>query len=171
MNNDELCSAVMGSAPRLVVAWQLAGLSSTQGTASQSADHVDRALAHSALLRSNVVAHSVSFIYRYILRDSCSQFDSLPLTSLAPKDGLRFAITLPGYGAEREFRFVDNPLMQLRRSGDRLGEWAKIVAVVANGNEWQFKGWPKGFRTPADIFTKSQVRRVRGVVLFSSGRS
>jgi hypothetical protein len=91
--------------------------------------------------------------------------------SAAPKDGLRFAITLPGYGAEREFRFVDNPLMQLRRSGDRLGEWAKIVAVVANGNEWQFKGWPKGFRTPADIFTKSQVRRVRGVVLFSSGRS
>ena len=61
MNNGELCAAVMGSATRLGVAWQLAGLSSTQGAASQSVNHIDRALAHSALLRSNVVPHTVAY--------------------------------------------------------------------------------------------------------------
>ena len=38
--------------------------------------------------QSNYGAGECSFMYRYIVRESCSQFDSLPLTSLTIKSAL-----------------------------------------------------------------------------------
>ena len=44
-------------------------------------------------------AGECSFMYRYILRESCSQFDSLPLTSLLPAEGPGSAQTSVGSSA------------------------------------------------------------------------
>jgi hypothetical protein len=41
---------------------------------------------HPAPKESDVLPGECSLIYRYITRESCSQFDSLPLTSLTPKE-------------------------------------------------------------------------------------
>jgi hypothetical protein len=43
-----------------------------------------RPSASASMLDEGVNDDECSFMYRYILRESCSQFDSLPLTSLAP---------------------------------------------------------------------------------------
>ena len=89
-----------------------------------------------------------------------TQESKAQLVSSAPKDGLRFKVALPGFAEPCEFRFVDNPRFQLRKKEGSLGDWNKVVAVIANGEEWQFKGWPAGFATPADIFSRAQVRCV-----------
>jgi len=35
-------------------------------------------------------------------------------------------------------------------------DWYKVVAVIAQGQEWQFKGWPKNWASPAEIFSKAK---------------
>lgn len=47
---------------------------------------------------------------------------------------------------------------QLVDSAQKLkdGDWSRVVAVVAQGQEWQFKGWPKNWDTPAEIFSKAK---------------
>mmetsp|Transcript_60111 Transcript_60111/g.178222 ORF Transcript_60111/g.178222 Transcript_60111/m.178222 type:complete len:645 (-) Transcript_60111:350-2284(-) len=52
-------------------------------------------------------------------------------------------------GGEVEYEIVDNPATRLQRSAD----WDRVVAVVAQGASWQFKGW-KYFQ-PVDIFSRS----------------
>ena len=53
-------------------------------------------------------------------------------------------------GKEIEYEIVDNPQL---RFGTNKDEWNRIVAVVAQGAEWQFKGWR--WSNPVQIFTNT----------------
>lgn len=52
-------------------------------------------------------------------------------------------------GGNITFEVIDNPIMKLKHSSD----WDRIVAVVAQGAEWQFKGWKH--TQPVDIFNRT----------------
>ena len=52
-------------------------------------------------------------------------------------------------GREIEYEIVDNPASRLRSAAD----WDRVVAVVAQGAEWQFKGWR--YPKPVDLFGKA----------------
>jgi len=47
---------------------------------------------------------------------------------------------------EIEYEIMDNPSGKLSRS-----EWERVVAVIAHGEKWQFKGWK--WKEPVEIFT------------------
>lgn len=49
-------------------------------------------------------------------------------------------------GREIDFEIVDNPTTRLRNPAD----WDRVVAVIAQGAEWQFKGWRHA--KPVDLF-------------------
>ncbi len=49
-------------------------------------------------------------------------------------------------GREVDFEIVDNPTTRLQNSAD----WDRVVAVIAQGAEWQFKGWRHA--RPVDLF-------------------
>mmetsp|Transcript_940 Transcript_940/g.1991 ORF Transcript_940/g.1991 Transcript_940/m.1991 type:complete len:598 (+) Transcript_940:52-1845(+) len=49
-------------------------------------------------------------------------------------------------GGEIEFEIVDNPSTKLQSPRD----WDRVVAVVAQGAEWQFKSWQ--YSRPVDLF-------------------
>ena len=49
-----------------------------------------------------------------------------------------------------QFEVVDNPHVRFGRN--RL-EWDRVVAVIAQGAEWQFKGWQ--LANPVEIFSKT----------------
>ena len=54
-------------------------------------------------------------------------------------------------GRTQQFKVVDN-INKLQRQ-----DWDRVVAVFAQGQQWQFKGWPFGSTNPpnpADIFNK-----------------
>jgi len=48
-----------------------------------------------------------------------------------------------------EYEIMDNPLRLKSRS-----DWDRIVAIVAQGGAWQFKGWPGSWSNPVDIFSR-----------------
>ncbi|KCV70640.1 hypothetical protein H696_02996 [Fonticula alba] len=54
----------------------------------------------------------------------------------------------PGAAGGRTVTFIfkDNP---------QPGDWDKVICVIANGKEWQWRTWPAGWNTPADIFNRS----------------
>jgi len=61
-------------------------------------------------------------------------------------------------GGTIEFDIIDNPKRLLRSPSD----WDRVVAVLAQGEAWQFKGWKmgwtkekKGEETPVEVFSKS----------------
>jgi len=60
-------------------------------------------------------------------------------------------------GGVVEYEIIDNPSRKLLSSKD----WDRVVAVVAQGAAWQFKGWKMGGRrggdggNPVDVFTNS----------------
>ena len=57
-------------------------------------------------------------------------------------------------GGTIEYEVIDNPLRKLQKSE----EWSRVVAVIAQGAGWQFKGWktPKGREAnPVDVFSNS----------------
>jgi len=49
-------------------------------------------------------------------------------------------------GREIDFEIVDNPTSRLQNPAD----WDRVVAVIAQGAEWQFKGWRHS--RPVDLF-------------------
>ena len=49
-------------------------------------------------------------------------------------------------GREIDFEIVDNPTTRLRNPAD----WDRVIAVIAQGAEWQFKGWRHA--KPVDLF-------------------
>lgn len=51
-------------------------------------------------------------------------------------------------GAELEYEIIDNPRSKLGRD-----DWDRVVAVLALGAGWQFKGWKK--ESPVDIFSEA----------------
>ena len=60
-------------------------------------------------------------------------------------------ILQPKYGGkEVEYEIIDNPHVRFGKNRD---EWDRIVAVVAQGADWQFKGWR--WLNPVQIFTNS----------------
>ena len=72
-----------------------------------------------------LLARQVSFIYRYILRDSCSQFDSLPLTSLTTVGQCALLLQIGG---------VSSSILALRRILRAAGEIeARWKGLAANG--------------------------------------
>lgn len=57
-------------------------------------------------------------------------------------------------GGTIEYEVIDNPLRKLQKPED----WGRVVAVIAQGAGWQFKGWktPKGRdANPVDVFSNS----------------
>lgn len=57
-------------------------------------------------------------------------------------------------GGIMEYEIMDNPTRKLLRSAD----WDRVVAVIAQGAAWQFKGWKMGGKTdpdPVDIFSNA----------------
>ena len=57
-------------------------------------------------------------------------------------------------GGEVEYEIIDNPSRKLKSPAD----WDRVVAVIAQGAAWQFKGWGmvRGREaTPVDIFSHS----------------
>jgi hypothetical protein len=52
--------------------------------------------------------------------------------------------------SELEYEVMDNPLKLKSKS-----DWDRIVAVVAQGGSWQFKGWPGSWGNPVDIFSRA----------------
>jgi len=52
-------------------------------------------------------------------------------------------------GHEYEYEIIDNPITRLKSSAD----WSRIVAVIAQGAPWQFKGWK--YSAPVDVFGRS----------------
>lgn len=61
-------------------------------------------------------------------------------------------------GRSQQFKVIDN----VNKLQDQ--DWSRVVAVFAQGKQWQFKDWPFGYGNPADIFTK-----VKGFHLKMSG--
>jgi len=55
-------------------------------------------------------------------------------------------------GGMLEFELMDNPTAKL---GNNINEWDRIVAVISLGASWQFADWPKGYKTPVDLFEKA----------------
>ena len=57
-------------------------------------------------------------------------------------------------GGEIEYEIIDNPVRKLKRMED----WDRVVAVIAQGAAWQFKGW-KMVRNrdanPVDVFSNA----------------
>lgn len=54
-------------------------------------------------------------------------------------------------GKNQQFKIIDNVNKMLPQ------DWDRVVAVFAQGQQWQFKGWPFGSTNPpnpADIFSK-----------------
>jgi hypothetical protein len=69
--------------------------------------------------------------------------------SVAPVSGGRVVVQrVPGAprsaSLPQSFEVVDNPLRLRER------DWSRVVAVVANGEAWQFKGWK--WSNPVDLF-------------------
>lgn len=62
-------------------------------------------------------------------------------------------------GGSITYEIIDNPNKLLKNPSD----WARVVAVVAQGESWQFKGWKmgwvdsnkKGFDSPVQVFSHS----------------
>eukprot|EP00557_Chaetoceros_sp_GSL56_P012061 CAMPEP_0176479928 /NCGR_PEP_ID=MMETSP0200_2-20121128/2008_1 /TAXON_ID=947934 /ORGANISM="Chaetoceros sp., Strain GSL56" /LENGTH=454 /DNA_ID=CAMNT_0017876019 /DNA_START=47 /DNA_END=1408 /DNA_ORIENTATION=+ len=57
-------------------------------------------------------------------------------------------------GGIMEYEIMDNPLRKLQRSAD----WDRVVAVIAQGAAWQFKGWKMGGKIdpdPVDVFSNA----------------
>ena len=51
---------------------------------------------------------------------------------------------------------MDNPTKQL---GDTDGrKWGSVCAVIAQGNAWQFKGWPKGYADETELFARGAAQ-------------
>lgn len=61
-------------------------------------------------------------------------------------------------GTSQQFKIIDN--VNKLQSQD----WNRVVAVFAQGKQWQFKEWPFGYGNPAEIFNK-----VKGFHLKMSG--
>ena len=53
-------------------------------------------------------------------------------------------------GKAIEYEVIDNPLKLPSRA-----DWDRIVAVVAQGASWQFKGWPGSWGNPVEIFSRA----------------
>lgn len=51
-------------------------------------------------------------------------------------------------GGLMEYEIIDNPVTRLAKERD----WDRVVAVIAQGAAWQFKGWK--YNSPVDIFSK-----------------
>jgi len=49
-----------------------------------------------------------------------------------------------------EFLVVDNPALLNKQ------DWERVVCVIPEGKDWQFKDWEAGWKTPQDIFAKSK---------------
>lgn len=62
-------------------------------------------------------------------------------------------------GGSITYEIMDNPKKHLKSPSD----WDRVVAVVAQGNSWQFKGWSmgwsdankRGFDSPVEVFSHS----------------
>jgi len=52
-------------------------------------------------------------------------------------------------GGKLTFEIIDNPTTKLRHAH----EWDRVVAIIPQGAEWQFKGWR--YTRPVDIFNRS----------------
>lgn len=55
-------------------------------------------------------------------------------------------------GGTLEFELMDNPTTKL---GSNMNEWDRVVAVLSLGAGWQFADWPRGYKTPVDLFEKT----------------
>ena len=75
---------------------------------------------------TGVAAGELSFIYRYILRESCSQFDSLPLTSLTISD-----TGVAADAASAQLRWESSDLLNAQHVHASLDR-ATVDAVVCN---------------------------------------
>ena len=51
-------------------------------------------------------------------------------------------------GGEITYDIIDNPATRLKKD-----EWDRVVAVVCQGESWQFKGW--GYSDPVDLFSRT----------------
>jgi len=51
-------------------------------------------------------------------------------------------------GAEITYDIIDNPTTRLKKE-----EWSRVVAVLAQGASWQFKGWQ--YSDPVDLFSRA----------------
>mmetsp|Transcript_1313 Transcript_1313/g.2086 ORF Transcript_1313/g.2086 Transcript_1313/m.2086 type:complete len:581 (-) Transcript_1313:86-1828(-) len=51
-------------------------------------------------------------------------------------------------GAEITYDIIDNPTTRLKKE-----EWSRVVAVIAQGASWQFKGWQ--YSDPVDLFSRA----------------
>ena len=51
-------------------------------------------------------------------------------------------------GAEITYDVIDNPTTRLKKE-----EWSRVVAVIAQGASWQFKGWQ--YSDPVDLFSRA----------------
>ena len=67
-----------------------------------------------------------------------------------PTVTIRRSIASKFGGKEMEYEIIDNPKGRL---GTNKYEWDRVVAVVAQGAEWQFKGWL--WSNPVQIFSKT----------------
>ncbi len=62
-------------------------------------------------------------------------------------------------GGNMDYEIIDNPKRILKNPSD----WSRVVAVIAQGESWQFKGWKmgctdskkKGFEEPVEVFSRS----------------
>mmetsp|Transcript_10694 Transcript_10694/g.17658 ORF Transcript_10694/g.17658 Transcript_10694/m.17658 type:complete len:575 (+) Transcript_10694:36-1760(+) len=51
-------------------------------------------------------------------------------------------------GAEITYDIIDNPATRLKKE-----EWSRVVAVIAQGASWQFKGWQ--YSDPVELFSRA----------------
>ena len=51
-------------------------------------------------------------------------------------------------GSEITYDIIDNPSTRLKKE-----EWSRVVAVIAQGASWQFKGWQ--YSDPVSLFSKA----------------
>jgi len=51
-------------------------------------------------------------------------------------------------GAEITYDIIDNPATRLKKE-----EWSRVVAVIAQGASWQFKGWQ--YSDPVNLFSRA----------------
>merc|ERR1711862_809361 len=71
----------------------------------------------------------------------------LPSLTITRNISSRYA----GNGGTVTFEIIDNPKMKLKSQSD----WDRIVAVIPQGAEWQFKGWKYNMVQPVDIFSNT----------------
>lgn len=89
---------------------------------------------------------------KFIPREKC-QKSKAPSVSITRTVSSRFG------GGNLEYEIIDNPKRMLKNPSD----WARVVAVVAQGEAWQFKGWKmgwtdskkQGFEAPVEVFSRS----------------